>query len=244
MGRGWWANFGALAVTVSYWFLTPAPVVAPLMRAAYVGAKIAAVLLLLQGALAMRRAGTIWMTKRTLLICTGIAALTGVVFLGTIDRIGVVVQGVLGILMLGCAVSLLRAYDPMTSWLGVGFLLRGTMCAVEAVAYLADSLPAGTLSATNASLVSIFLGAHSSIDLAGEWLLALGGIIAITRRSQVQLETVNASMLTAQEQLRNLADRDPLTGLANRRALPEAFRSVYEHRGVTSSSAISTGSSR
>ena len=36
----------------------------------------------------------------------------------------------------------------------------------------------------------------------------------------------NAELLIAQEDLRRLADRDALTGLANRRALPEVFRAA------------------
>ena len=226
--QSWWANFGALVVTVSYWLLPPSPAVAPAIRALYVGGKIASVLLLIQGALAMRRPGTRWLTKGTLSAWTAASAVGGVLFLASIDRIGVAVQGVMGLLMLVCAGALLRERDPVTGWLGYGFLLRGVFCAVEALAYLADSFPAGVVSADHARLVAMFLGTHSSVDLAGDWLLALGGMVAITRRTQVALEGVNAGMLAAQEQLRDLADRDPLTGLANRRALPEAFRSVFE----------------
>jgi diguanylate cyclase (GGDEF)-like protein len=36
-------------------------------------------------------------------------------------------------------------------------------------------------------------------------------------------------MLSAQADLRRLADRDPLTGLVNRRALPEVLRQVQPH---------------
>ena len=225
---GWWWNFGALVVTVSYWFLTLTPAVAQLLRATYVGAKIVSVLLLVQGALAMRRAGTRWMTTRTIIAWAVVASLVGVLLLDSIDRIGFAVQAVMGVLMLSCAVSLLRARDPITGWLGYGFLLRGAFGAVEAVAYLAESLSPGALSTEHARLVAMFLGAHSSIDLAGEWLLALGGVVAITRRAQIELEKVNTGMLEVQEQLRGLVDHDPLTGLANRRALPDAFRSVFE----------------
>lgn len=74
----------------------------------------------------------------------------------------------------------------------------------------------------------MFLGAHSSLDLAAEWLLALGGVLALARRAQQELQSANDGLLRVQEELRHLADRDPLTELANRRALPSAFRSVYD----------------
>ena len=107
--QSWWANFGALVVTVGYWFLPPSLVVAPAIRALYVGGKIASVLLLIQGALAMRRPGTRWMTNRALSLWTVASAIGGVLFLASVDRVGVAVQGVMGALMLACAVSLLRA---------------------------------------------------------------------------------------------------------------------------------------
>src|SRR6185503_2890398 len=42
----------------------------------------------------------------------------------------------------------------------------------------------------------------------------------------------NAELLAAQEGLRRLVDRDPLTALANRRSLPEVFRAV-QPKGAT-----------
>ena len=54
----------------------------------------------------------------------------------------------------------------------------------------------------------------------------MGMVIAIDGRAQRELETANSQMVEAQAALRRLVDRDPLTGLANRRALPEVFRAV------------------
>ena len=224
----WWWNFVALSVTVVFWFFTFSPTGNSLIRGAYIGGKTASVLLLVQGALAMRHPGARWLSTRVLTGVSVAAALVGVLFLVTVDRVGVAVQGPMGVLFLLCGVNLLRGRVGLTLWLGVGFLLRGSIAVVEAAAYLADSLPAGTLTAEQARLLSLFLGSHSAIDVAGEWLLALGGVLAITRRTQNEMESANADLRTVQDQLRNLADRDPLTSLANRRALSVAFRSVYD----------------
>ena len=50
--------------------------------------------------------------------------------------------------------------------------------------------------------------------------------IAVSEKVQRELRQANADLLAAQADLRRLADRDPLTALANRRALPEALRAV------------------
>jgi len=224
----WWWNFAALAVTVAFWLFAFPPVGNSLIRGVYVGSKTACVLLLVQGALAMRHPGARWLSTRVLAGVSVAAALGGVLLLVSVDRVGVAVQGLMGVLFLLCGVNLLRGRVALTQWLGVGFLLRGAIAIVEAAAYLTDSLPANALTADHARLVSLFLGSHSAIDVAGEWLLALGGVLAITRRTQNEMESANADLRTVQDQLRNLADRDPLTSLANRRALAAAFRSVYD----------------
>jgi diguanylate cyclase (GGDEF)-like protein len=224
----WWWNFVALAATVAFWFFTFPPTGTSLIRGAYVGCKTASVLLLVQGALAMRQPGARWLSTRELTGVSLATALVGMLFLATVGRVGIAVQGPMGVLFLLCGVNLLRGRVELTRWLGVGFLLRGSFALVEAAAYLADSLPAGTLTAEQARLIQLFLGSHSAIDVVGEWLLALGGVLAITRRTQNEMESANADLRTVQDQLRNLADRDPLTSLANRRALAVAFRSVYD----------------
>src|SRR5262249_6275831 len=77
-----------------------------------------------------------------------------------------------------------------------------------------------------AARVPSFLSAHSSIDSGVEWLIALGCVIAVSEKVQRELRQANEDLLSAQADLRRLADRDPLTALANRRALPEALRAV------------------
>jgi diguanylate cyclase (GGDEF)-like protein len=93
----------------------------------------------------------------------------------------------------------------------------------EAVAYGLQVFAPGSGSAGPAAW---FLAASSSFDTGSEWLLALGCVIALSERVQRELRQANQDLLAAQEDLRRLADRDPLTALANRRHLPEALRAV------------------
>ncbi len=228
----WWFDLAAMALTLRYWVATPSPAEAFVIRSLYVGGKLAFALLLVQGAMAVRKAGAVWLsaTVRAALI---VAAIIGAaVFLTGISRVGIATQSVIGVLLLGCGVALLRARRTVPVWLALGFLARGALGLIEAAVYAADALPAGTFSPETASFLKNFLGAHSSMDLIGEWVLALGGVLAITRRTQAEMESTNTDLLLVQEQLRNVADRDPLTALANRRGLAQAFRSVYESGAV------------
>jgi diguanylate cyclase (GGDEF)-like protein len=71
--------------------------------------------------------------------------------------------------------------------------------------------------------------AFETLYIVMQWLLAMGMVIAIAARSQRELEAAHAQIIEAQTGVRRLADRDPLTGLANRRALPEVLRAVQPH---------------
>jgi len=51
-------------------------------------------------------------------------------------------------------------------------------------------------------------------------------VLAVSERGQRELQKANRELVEAQEGLRRVADRDPLTTLDNRRALPEIFRTV------------------
>jgi diguanylate cyclase (GGDEF)-like protein len=74
---------------------------------------------------------------------------------------------------------------------------------------------------------STILAGHSSFDTGAEWLIALGCVLAVSTRRERELQRTNTTLLEAQEELRRLADRDPLTALANRRSLPQVFRDIH-----------------
>ena len=230
--RSWWWDFGALSLTCIYWFFTPPPVGAVIVRSLYVGGKTAYALMLIQGAWALREPGRTWLSQRTIGIIVGTSVFVAALLLSNINLIGVGTQGTLGVLFLCCGVILFRERATVTAWLGIAFLARGSFALIEGITYGANSLPAGTFSPDVTSGIGLFLGAHSSIDLAAEWLLALGGIVALARRGQKELELANEGLLCVQDELRRLVDVDPLTELANRRALPEAFRDVYDSGAI------------
>ena len=68
--------------------------------------------------------------------------------------------------------------------------------------------------------------AFETLSIVVQWLIAMGMVIAIAARAQRELEAAHSQIIEAQTGVRRLADRDPLTGLANRRALPEVLRAV------------------
>ena len=51
-------------------------------------------------------------------------------------------------------------------------------------------------------------------------------MLAVSERAQRELALTNRYLLLAQENLRRVADRDPLTALDNRRTLPGVFQDV------------------
>lgn len=67
----------------------------------------------------------------------------------------------------------------------------------------------------------------SSFDTGADWLIVLGSVLAVSERGRRQLDDANRDLVSAQENLRRLADRDPLTGTINRRALREIFNDVH-----------------
>ncbi len=225
----WLCNLFALLVTVAYWYSQAS--VDGLIRASYMGFKAAFVLLLIQGAWALKRPGarlvparyltarhsratprsaprcrssssrSVWSSTRRWASCCSVG--------------GVLVDA--------------RPRDHGLGWLSAGLFIRGGLALVEAAAYATTLLPAGTIDPAAVDRAEAFLSVHSSLDSGVEWLLALGCVIAVSEKLQRELRQANEDLLAAQADLRRLADRDPLTALANRRALPEVLRAVQPH---------------
>ena len=63
-------------------------------------------------------------------------------------------------------------------------------------------------------------------DMGAEWLVVLGSVLAVSERGRRALEASHHRLVLAQDDLRQLADRDPLTGAINRRALRDIFNDV------------------
>jgi diguanylate cyclase (GGDEF)-like protein len=220
--RAWTANLIALGLTVSYWYLEIPSAVVPLAFAGYLAGKTTFLLLLLQGAWALVRPGAVLFSTRLLVTAAAIAAFLGAVVLTQLNLLGAVQHALMGLLLGGGAVALAR--QRAVRWLVAGLAVRALLALIEAAAYTAQAAP--LVSDSLAIAAAGFLSAHSSFDTGAEWLIALGCVLAVAERTQLELRTRNERLLAAQEDLRRLADRDPLTGLDNRRALPAIFRTA------------------
>jgi diguanylate cyclase (GGDEF)-like protein len=147
--------------------------------------------------------------------------------ISTVNQVGIVQHFTMGLLLaIGFGLILKRPRDAGLTWLAAGFLGRSVLSFVEAAAYALQLAPADAVAPALRAATATFLAAHSSFDSGTEWLLALGCVLALSERAQRELRRYNRDLLDAQEGLRKLVDRDPLTGLANRRSLDEIFRRV------------------
>jgi len=228
----WTCNLAALAVTLLFWYLQD-PRLFGFVRVSYTAAKTAFVILLIQGAWALKRPGQRLFPLTPTLVAIAVYATLMGVFVGTVNRLGVLQHSAMALLLLASGILLLKApRESGMAWLVAGFIARGLLAAIEATAYGSQLLPAGALSPEQQSQAAIFLSAHSSFDSGAEWLLSLGSVLALSERAQRELRRINSELLSAQDNLRRLVDRDPLTALANRRALPEVFRAV-QPQGAT-----------
>jgi diguanylate cyclase (GGDEF)-like protein len=231
--RAWQANFAALAVTDFFWFVQPPEwafrhLVAPF----YMGLKTAFVVFLIQGAWVMKRPSTSLASTRQILLGLLTYMVAAGVLIRSLDQIGVIQHTLMGTFLVGAGIALLIAAEPGLGWIGVGILTRGILALAEAVAYALQLVPSGAVSETVASAAAFFRSAASSFDSGAEWLVALGCVLAVSEWIQQEMLRANAELLIAQEDLRRLADRDALTGLSNRRALPEVLRAA-QPRGAT-----------
>jgi diguanylate cyclase (GGDEF)-like protein len=222
------ANLAALAVANLFWFWQPAGAALVLVRALYIGLKTASLLLLVQGAWAFVRPGARLLRPLPTWTAVAVAAALGGVLLDAIPKIGIAQQGFMTFVVGGAGVALLRARDRTLIWLTTGLFIRALLAAVETAAYVTQTMPPESVGPDLSRRIAIFLASHSSFDSGGEWLLALGCVIALFSRIQREMQVTNDELLAAQDDLRRLADRDALTALANRRALPAAFRAAHD----------------
>jgi diguanylate cyclase (GGDEF)-like protein len=123
-----------------------------------------------------------------------------------------------------------RARVSAAQWVVIALAGRAVLALAESYAYGVNVFGITAEQQTASAFLvpaSWILAAHYPLDTAAEWLLAMGFFIGISIRAQQELSVANDQMLSAQADLRRLADRDPLTSLVNRRALPEVFRDVH-----------------
>ena len=225
----WFANVVAMTITLIFWLTQPPASVHPFMFAAYLGAKNVYVWLLLRGALEFQSWRPRALEARRVIPIIVAFSILAVLLVTTLDRLGLISQAIVAVALATGAWSLARSRMPAAQWIVIALSGRALLGLAEAAAYAVNII--GVTSGqqvASAFLVPAnwILQAHYPLDTAAEWLLAMGFLIAVSVRTQQELRVANEQMLSAQSDLRRLADRDPLTSLVNRRALPEVFREV------------------
>lgn len=227
----WLANLVALSVTLMYWYFQPASIL-PVVRAAYMASKLTFVLLLIQGGWTMMRPGARLLSTRALVVVVAAYGVAAGALLSGIGSIGVVQSTVMGLLLAAFAILFFRSKTDELVWLAAGFSIRGLLALGEGGSYLLQILPPDAgLPALRATAAS-FLSVSSSFDTGAEWLVVLGCVLAVAERAQRELTKSNTELVAAHQDLRRLADKDPLTTLHNRRALPEVFRAVQPEGAI------------
>lgn len=224
--RGWVYNFLAIAVALAFWLIEPTQRFQQVTFFFFMAAKSLSVLYLVQGAWALHRPGARLVGWPQRWVGGLLFPLLGAWAFTTLDLLGVGQQLFTGLMFVPTGVALLRSRDGALAWLGGGFVARGALALVEGAAYASQLAPEGVLHPGFRAGVGTFLAVHSSFDTGAEWLLALGFVLAISRRAQAELQASIAELHEAQEGLRRLVDHDPLTALLNRRALPGVLRSA------------------
>jgi diguanylate cyclase (GGDEF)-like protein len=216
----WLANAGAMLATLVYWFGMPSPWVARGVTGVYIFAKTLFVLLLVLGAARVARPA--WRLPGVPLLAAASVGFGLAVMLGTddINGVGMAQATLIAGVLLPAAVWCARLGEQGLGWLGVGFALRGALGVLEAAAY---GLRAVDADAARSGPVDFFLGAHSLFDMGAEWAIAVGIVLALAQRAIGELRRSHAELEAAHRRLREVADTDPLTGLANRRLLPTEF---------------------
>jgi diguanylate cyclase (GGDEF)-like protein len=224
--RAWAANLVALAVTTIWWLSQSAPLF-PAITLLYTAGKTAFAALLAQGAWSMIRPGGRLFTTRQLVTTLAIYSIGAAIVLRDLAAVGVAQHSIMAVLLLMLAIVLWRSNAEGVTWLIAGILARGLLALAEAGSYVLQwQRPEQGPLAPLVDPAVTFLSASSSFDMGAEWLIVLGSVLAVSERGRRALEASHNRLLLAQDDLRQLADHDPLTGAINRRALRDIFNEV------------------
>jgi diguanylate cyclase (GGDEF)-like protein len=226
--RAWTANLLALVATSFYWLLQSDSLF-PLIAAFYIAGKTAFAGLLAQGAWTMIRPGARLFTTRNLTMVIAGISVGSAILLRDITMVGITQHSLMGAMLTTLAIALWLSGADSVRWLIGGIALRGLLAFAEAGAYLLQwQRPLQGSFAALVEPAAAFVAASSSIDMAAEWMVVLGSVLAVSDRGRRALEMSHQRLVMAQDDLRLLADRDPLTGAINRRALRDIFNEVQK----------------
>jgi diguanylate cyclase (GGDEF)-like protein len=227
---GWFGNLAAMAITLAFWLIQPPAAVHGLIFAVYLAAKNVYVWLLLRGTLEFESLRPKVLEARYAVPAIIVFSLVAAFTVTTRDLLGLVSMGVVGTGFAAGAWSLSRARLPEGHWIAIALGGRALLALAEAAAYgvnVAGVTAEQELGFAFLAPANWILAAHYPLDTAAEWLVAMGFLIGVSARAQMDLRVANEYMLSAQADLRKLVDRDPLTSLLNRGALPNVFRDLH-----------------
>jgi len=179
----WLANFVALSVTLMYWSFQPGSAL-PVVRAAYMAAKLTFVLLLVQGGWTMMRPGARLLSTKTLVLMVIGYGVAAAALLSGVNSIGAVQSTVVGLLLVSFAIIFFRSETDELVWLAAGFAIRAVLGLAEGGAYLLQILPAEWGMAAWRNTAASLLPVSSSFDTGAEWLVVLGCVLAVSARAQ------------------------------------------------------------
>jgi diguanylate cyclase (GGDEF)-like protein len=223
--QAWLWNLIALLVTIIFWFAQPkSPIAFMVVVFGYTLSKTIFSVLLVAGTWNFVRRPPSFNVRRVVIAFVVAYAAFAAFTFDHIDKLGTAQSAVIGLILGFGAVLLLVTRAPGAGWLAAGLSIRTLLAIIETLAHGAHLFPQHFVSE---SAIGIFLASYSSFDTGAEWVIALGCVLILYRTIQQELTQSNVDLLAAQEVLQELVDRDPLTGLANRRALPDVLRSVF-----------------
>jgi diguanylate cyclase (GGDEF)-like protein len=218
----WLANLAALSVTIAFWLLHPqAGFLFAAIAALYVFAKTLFVLLIVDGAIGFAKRRPVRTSYLKPVAALAFFSLVAGFSVRSVDQLGIVQEALIAIGLGACAAFLVGNRAPGNGWLATGFALRALLAVAAATAYGMDM---ATYDAPSSGLLSTFIASHSIFDTGAEWVIALGCVLTLYGTIQNELTQSNRGLQGAQAQLQALLDRDQLTGVFNRRALPTMLR--------------------
>jgi diguanylate cyclase (GGDEF)-like protein len=223
--QAWLWNLIALLVTITFWFAQPKSRIAFMATVfGYTLSKTIFSVLLVAGTWTFVRRRPSRNMRGVIVTCVIAYSIVAALTFDKIDKLGTAQSAVIGLILGFGALLLLVTRTPGAGWLAAGLSIRTILAIVETLAHGTRLFPQHAISE---SAIGIFLASYSSFDTGAEWVIALGCVLILYRTIQQELTQSNVDLLAAQEVLQALVDRDPLTGLSNRRGLPEVLRGVF-----------------
>ncbi len=223
--KAWLFNLAALTITVTFWLTQPdSSVIFRLLLGAYIVFKTAFVLLLISGVQHFTTRSYNWLSFRPIILFSLSVGLLGALTIPNIPWLGVAQASLIAIVLTVGTILIAQSRSVVMIWLALGFFARAVIALIEVYSYwISANYPLEGLDEIN-----FFLAAHSSFDAAAEWWIALGCVLALYQTIQNELTDTCENLIKVTDDLKELVDCDPLTGLGNRRNLRTVLEAARE----------------